>query len=382
MLEFLRVLFHRVVHEWGFSYIKLDFLVRSLFTDQGNHSSVGRDQIIFPNVTTVQAYRNAMKVIREAAGPDCYILGCAAPLFASLGDLIDANRMTPDITRRNYVPDQVRPTAWELVKICSKTIAARYFLNGRAGFNDPDVLVVRGHEPEGISDDYTPIVDEARVWAGVVALSGGLLFYNDNLTALEKDRKPILKQLFPVGPSAAVPIDFFNADAPEIWKLSLLREGEEWTVLGVFNWGETVKDIPIDLVRLGFEEGQTVHGVEFWSQDYVTGCANRMQVRDVLPHSMCLIAIRPQIDRPQLIGTDMHFTQGWAEFESVTWEQGTLKMRWRRDYRQRGKVGLHLPSAFLQSTIESNGRVADRTGNLLTVFPDVASDTLWVAFVQ
>ncbi len=382
VLDYLGALFRRVVREWGFAYIKLDFLVRSLFTDQGNHSSLDRDQILFPKVTTVQAYRNAMKVIREAAGPDCFILGCAAPLFASMGDLIDANRMTPDITRRNYTPDQVRPTGWELVKICSRTMAARYFLNGRAGFNDPDVLVVRGHEPEGISDDYTPTLDEARVWAGVVALSGGLLFYNDKLTELEEERKPILKQLFPVSPGAATPIDFFNVDAPEVWKLPLERDGEAWTLAGVFNWGETAKDIPIDLEELGFAAGQIVHGFEFWSQTYVTGGSERLQLRDVLPHSMRLIALRPQLDRPQLIGTDMHFTQGWAEFESATWEGRTLKLHWRNDYRQRGRVSLYLPEGFLHSSIESNGRIVDRTDHLLTLCLSELKDALEVTFVR
>jgi alpha-galactosidase len=380
VLEYLRILFHRVVHEWGFRYIKLDFLVRSLFTDQGNHSSLDRDQIYYPHVTTVEAYRNAMKVIREAAGKECYILGCAAPLFASMGDLIDANRMTPDITRRNYVPDSIRPTAWELVKICSKTMAARYFLNGRAGFNDPDVLVIRGHEPEGISDDYKPTLDEVRAWAGVVALSGGLLFYNDKLTVLEEERKPILNQLFPVGPSAAVPIDFFNTDAPEIWKLPLEREGEQWTVLGVFNWGETTKDISVDLAGLGFKDELTVHGVEFWSQDYLNGCDNQLQVREVLPHSMRLIAIRTLADHPQLIGTDMHFTQGWAEFTSVTWEHQTLKLQWKPNYKQRGKVIVYIPSAFLQTTMESNADFIERTGHILTLSQDEVIDTLWVRF--
>lgn len=382
VLAYLHHLFHRAVHEWGFKYIKLDFLVRSLFTDQGNHSSLARDQVYFPGTTTAQAYRNAMRVIREAAGEDCYILGCAAPLFASIGNLIDGNRMTPDITRRNYTPDQIRPSAWKLVKMCSRTMAARYFLHGRAGFNDPDVLVVRGHEPEGITDEYMPTLDEARVWAGVVALSGGMLFYNDKLTTLEEDRRPLLSQLFPVGPGAAVPVDFFHTDAPAIWKLQVQRGADSWTVLGLFNWGETTKDISVDLSELGYREEEEAHGIELWSQAYVTG-RDRLTALQVPPRAMRFISLQAKVNHPHVIGTDMHFTQGWAEFEYARWEDRTLTLKWNPDYTRRGAISIYVPAAFMADTIESNAREASRTGHRLTVVPHPDDGgTLWVRFDQ
>ncbi|GGD62194.1 alpha-galactosidase [Paenibacillus nasutitermitis] len=382
VLAYLHTLFHRAVHEWGFKYIKLDFLIRSLFTDQGNHSSLTRDQVFFPGTTTAQAYRNAMRIIREAAGEDCYILGCAAPLFASIGNLIDGNRMTPDITRRNYTPDQIRPTGWELVKMCSRTMAARYFLHGRAGFNDPDVLVVRGHEPEGITDEYMPTLDEARVWAGVVALSGGLLFYNDKLATLEEERKPLLSQLFPVGPGAAVPVDFFHTDAPEIWKLPVQRGADSWTVLGLFNWGETTKNIEVDLRELGFHEEEDIHGIELWSQAYVTG-RDRFTAHDVPPHAMRLISLHTKLDRPHVIGTEMHFTQGCAEFGHVVWEDRTLMLAWHSDYTRRGKISIYVPPAFMEDAIESNAKETRLSGHVLTIDPkEDDGRMLWVRFDQ
>ncbi|RAV16068.1 hypothetical protein DQG23_29180 [Paenibacillus contaminans] len=380
VLDYLRVLFRKVTREWGYRYIKLDFLVRALFTDRGNHSSLGRDQVYFPGMSTAAAYRNTMQVIREAAGDDCFILGCAAPLFASAGNLIDANRMTPDITRRNYTANPVRPSAWELVKLCGRTMAARYFLHGKIGFNDPDVLVVRGHEPEGISDDYKPTPDEAKVWAGVVALSGGMLFYNDKLSELEEDRKPILRQLYPIGPAAAVPLDFFNPDVPERWKLAVRRGDEQWTVLGVFNWGEECRDMTIDLESLGFAAEESVHGLEFWSRSYVSGCG-RLTLPAVRPRSMQLLALHARTYRPQLLGTDMHFTQGWAEFASAGWADHTMNVVWRPDYVQRGIVVVHVPEAYAYERIETNADHWEKRGQLLLLRQRHGAEELKIRFV-
>ncbi|THF80756.1 alpha-galactosidase [Cohnella fermenti] len=390
VLAYLGDVVRRVVREWGYRYIKLDFLVRALFTDQGNHSSVDREQVFFPGMTTVQAYRNAMSTIREAAGEDCYILGCAAPLFASLGHLIDANRMTPDITRRNYVQGQERPSAWELVRICAKAMAARYFLNGRGGFNDPDALVVRGHEPEGLSDDYAPTLDEARVWAGVVALSGGLLFCNDRLSTLEAERRPMLSQLFPVGPAAAVPVDFFNEDIPAVWKLPLERDGQRWTVLGIFNWGEKATDISVSVKDIGFAEEQAVHGIDFWSGSYIaSGSAGVMKLERLPPRSMRLVSLRArQADRPQLLGTRLHFTQGWAEFASVDWDRRTLTMRWDREYSQRGEVAIWVPDEWRACSVVSNGipgspgSPGPYEGNVLRLNRAGDEETLWIRFEE
>ncbi|MDF2926255.1 MAG: alpha-galactosidase [Paenibacillaceae bacterium] len=382
VLEHLRWLFHRAVHEWGFRYIKLDFLVRSLFTDQGTHSSLEREQIYYPGTTTARAYRNAMKVIREAAGADCFILGCAAPLFTSMGNMIDANRMTPDITRRNYTVGQDRPSAWELVKLCARTMAARYFLHGTAGFNDPDVLVIRGHEPEGISDDYTPTLDEARVWAGVVALSGGLLFYNDKLSGLEEERRPIVSQLFPVGPGAAVPVDFFHPDAPELWKLAVEGPGgERRVILGLFNWEDHAKDMAVPLEAIGYPEGEELHGMELWTQEYISGI-NELRFHNVMPHSMRLLALRPSAGHPQLTGTDMHFTQGWAEFASEQWdqEQQTLELMWKPGYTRRGCIHLHLPQSYCHREADSNARLLGRVGSVMTLCQEEPGEALWVKF--
>ena len=84
VLDWLDTLIRKVVG-WGYGYLKLDFLYAG--------PSIGRR---FKNVPREDAYRNAMQIIREAAG-DAYILACGAPIVPSLG-LCDGIRVGPDVS--------------------------------------------------------------------------------------------------------------------------------------------------------------------------------------------------------------------------------------------------------------------------------------------
>jgi alpha-galactosidase len=74
----------RKVHGWGYGYLKLDFLYIGAL--------IGKR---YQDIPRELAYRNAMRVIREAAG-DAYILACGAPILPSIG-LCDGLRIGPDV---------------------------------------------------------------------------------------------------------------------------------------------------------------------------------------------------------------------------------------------------------------------------------------------
>jgi alpha-galactosidase len=83
VLEWLDQLI-RKTRKWGYGYLKLDFLYIGALMGQ-RHTDIPREA----------AYRNAMEVIRSAAG-DAYILACGAPILPSLG-LCDGLRIGPDV---------------------------------------------------------------------------------------------------------------------------------------------------------------------------------------------------------------------------------------------------------------------------------------------
>ncbi|GEM_PF-72622 len=84
VLDWLEALIRKVVG-WGYDYLKLDFLYQGALIGK-RHQSIAREE----------AYRNALRVMREAAG-NAYILACGAPVIPSLG-LCDGVRIGPDVT--------------------------------------------------------------------------------------------------------------------------------------------------------------------------------------------------------------------------------------------------------------------------------------------
>jgi len=84
VLEWLDKLI-RKARNWGYGYLKLDFLYIGALIGK-RYNDIPREV----------AYRNAMQIIREAAG-DAYILACGAPIIPSLG-LCDGIRVGPDVS--------------------------------------------------------------------------------------------------------------------------------------------------------------------------------------------------------------------------------------------------------------------------------------------
>lgn len=76
----------RQVRAWGFDYLKLDFLYAGALPGK-RHADVPREI----------AYRNGLKILREAMGEDAFFLTCGAPIIPSLG-LCDALRVGPDVS--------------------------------------------------------------------------------------------------------------------------------------------------------------------------------------------------------------------------------------------------------------------------------------------
>jgi len=74
------------VRAWGFDYLKLDFLYAGALP--------GRR---FAGIPREAAYRQGLKVLREAMGSDAYFLACGMPVIPSLG-LCDAMRIGADVS--------------------------------------------------------------------------------------------------------------------------------------------------------------------------------------------------------------------------------------------------------------------------------------------
>lgn len=76
----------RQVREWGYEYLKLDFLYAGALPGR-RYGDMPREE----------AYREGLRVMRQAMGDDAFFLACGAPIFPSLG-LCDALRIGPDVS--------------------------------------------------------------------------------------------------------------------------------------------------------------------------------------------------------------------------------------------------------------------------------------------
>jgi alpha-galactosidase len=143
----------------GFDYFKIDFLYAGAM-EGGRHQDAGG----------LDAYREGLRLIREAAGPGATLLGCGAPLLPSVG-LVDAMRVSPDVAPHfEPVDGDVSQPSTRGALLAGR---ARAFQHGRLWVNDPDCLLAR------------PEMERRELWAEHVAASGGLAASSDPLKALD-----------------------------------------------------------------------------------------------------------------------------------------------------------------------------------------------------
>jgi alpha-galactosidase len=299
--DYVRHVIDTVVCEWGYPFLKLDFLVAAA------RYGLRHD----PGLTRAQSLRRGLELIRETAGEDVFLLGCGCPLGPAIG-IVDGMRIGPDIA-----PDQ--PTWLPRYKgvslvfkgetdFPSQRNAVRNVIN-RTGMhrhkwwlNDPDCLIVRParHRNE----------TETRSWASVVGLSGGMILLSDDLPSLQLDRHRYITSLLPPSGESALPLDLFERETPELY---VLRQQCAWgsgVVAGVFNWDDRPRRKVVDVAQLGLDSRQPHHTFEFWSGEYRRVESRSIDLGELPAHGCAVVAIRPILNRPHLVATTFHLTMG------------------------------------------------------------------------
>ncbi len=149
----------RTLRAWGFSFHKIDFLYAGAMPG-------GR----YRDADLIAAYREGLRLIREAVGDDATILGCGAPLLPSIG-LIDAMRVSPDTDRRREPPDG--DISQPSMRSALAAGRARAWMHGRLWVNDPDCLIA------------DPGSDDRDGWAEHVDAGRALVMSGDRLPDLD-----------------------------------------------------------------------------------------------------------------------------------------------------------------------------------------------------
>jgi hypothetical protein len=284
--DFLRDLARHAVSEWGYDYLKLDLLH---FGSAGTR----RNRRMSP----AESYRTGLRALREGAGR-AFVLGCRAPLQHTSG-LVDAMRIGPD-TYASF--DDLQPAA--------RAVALRSHFNGAAWLNDPDCLVVR--EPLTL--------DEARSWATMVALCGGVTLASDVLGRLPAGRVELLQRAMPVAPVRSrvfdLAVETRDGDPPPAWLLAQVRD--DWWMLAIVNWRDTPRRFALSLAAHGVRGPLASYDV--WA-DRRRGDVDGSLALRVEPHASVVLSLRRRRRAPFVLGSSRHVVQGAVDLADERWDE-------------------------------------------------------------
>ncbi|OHB78314.1 MAG: hypothetical protein A2W31_09185 [Planctomycetes bacterium RBG_16_64_10] len=299
----------QAVHDWGYGYLKLDGLHIGMACQQTypqrNYVDDQFGNAVFFDHTksNMQAARMGLQAVREAAGPETFILGCCTPqnersLGMTLG-LVDAMRVGPD-----------SGVQWSGVVEGVRCASALYFLNGRVWWNDPDAIYARNAMP----------LNEVQCFAGWVALTGMLNNQTDWAPDYSPERVELLRRTMPNHQLPSVrPVDLFKHDPARMWVLTYEVGGATRTVVGLFNWTDEPTDVEVASQRCGLRADAEHAALEFWSNELVPPF--RGTLRQHLPaRSGRILAVRELADHPVLLGTSRHVTQGAVDVVEEQWD--------------------------------------------------------------
>lgn len=346
--EYVRKVF-TAYKEVGVGYYMIDFMhcsSGSLYGPFAYDEYEDKSKIAGP-----ETYRNLLKIIRETAGEDTYIVSSTAPTFINVG-YVDGSRTGPDIGEgraalpvySNY-PATFNLHNTEMLKTSCMNFAAVYHLNGKL-YHCDSFNVVTVDKPIPVS--------EAQITVSLAALFESPMMIGDPVFSLSEERLKLLKKALPQNKvsETAIPLDLFETklgDCPNMYFLPIERRWGKYGVLGLLNITNKTKEYAIDLQKLGFDEETVMY--DFWNERFL-GVEKGAQTFEVAPYSIRVIRLTPFENRPQLIGTDMHVLQGAVEVVHTDFEEDTLTVACQRPIGESGVITILAPSNYLPQKYE------------------------------
>lgn len=245
--DYLRDVIETYVHDWGFEYLKCDFLFTACLRGAVHHDLTHSRASIL---------KSGMEIVRETAGPDTKIIGCGMPLSAGIG-YVDAMRVGPDTGDYwiNPTAGFVRTGCMFGVRNSVRNFMVRSPMHKRLWLNDPDCIMIRDK-----GTGLTP--GERLAQMDAIALSGGILMYSDDFSTLSamavKDMKLIEEVSTKCYSGQAIAIDVMEQEMPEIY---FNTSG----YVGLFNFYGGKKTRQFNLLPL---------------KDYIPGCSAIVDLRN------------------------------------------------------------------------------------------------------
>lgn len=339
VVDHTRRLIRTAVHEFGFRYLKLDFLYAGVLEGRRHD----------PTRTRAQAMDSILRVIREEAGPEVTLVGCGCPVGSGIG-LFDAMRIGTDVApawHPRYFGTGVflRPEpTFPAVRNVVRNVLARMPLHNRWWINDPDCLLVRQEDTH-----LTPA--EVQTLATVLALSGGSLLVSDDLQTLSAERLEWLGRLIPPLQGRAWVLDALETAQPSQIVLEQSGPAGRWWLIARLNWDDRPRSHSIDLWHFGVPDAPAYHWVDAWDEQAGISAGPQLHLTSIPAHGVRLLAVRPATGKPCWMGDTLHVSQGQV-VRAWHGEGRALHARLGIGRPRRGRAWLWLPGEPLEAALD------------------------------
>ncbi len=295
--EFLPMAINQV-KDWGFQAIKYDTLNDGLIAQEKYHMDS-----YDPSLTTKEMFRRMIQKTRECMGEDSYILSCCPthPGIFWAGDSFDAARVGADTF------------AWEtFINEGILTIMKHYPIHNIVLYNDVDNLI--------LSEQYNNY-RQAASRSYFVGMLGLPVTFGDVLPELPAERVDLLKRCLPVMDIHPMDIKDHVCDKRFLTiNLNIEKPFECYNVIDVMNLQKERGEYELRLDGDLYLDDGDYHLYDYTQKRYL-GYTDTKITFHLAPYDSRLIAVRRKLDRPQIISTSRHITQGAAEIMDMVWDE-------------------------------------------------------------
>jgi hypothetical protein len=361
-LEYLRNVFTEY-RRWGVRYYMIDFLNAIGGSTPGTFlPSSYADSNIIPGPAP---YRRALNTVRDAAGPDTFLLASTGPTFWGIG-ILDGIRAGSDYGEgrpldgpgKGFWPGTFvinNPTYWTSHRTATDAMASHAFLHRQLFWSDSGNVLTVG-QPVPMND--------AQISTTIFGINGGQIMLGDEISQLSQERLRLLRLVFPRFPETAQALDLFTSvdpDYPKFFHLPVRTSWDQWDLYAIFNYGSQplTRTIPASAESIAWD---------FWNERYLGAVKRELQVT-VPAESVRLVRLSRSRPHPWVIGTNLHVRQGQAEITSCAWSDSAhrLEIKYRAYPQQEGAIFVHAPAGWSVENPKGLSIAKDGNDNTLII---------------
>ena len=273
----------QVNEEWNYDYFKVDGIPAALTVYKQSVDGGG-----------VEGVRRGLQIFRDVVGPDKYINTCWGLPLEGI-DIVNGSRVGGDTEQLNQV--------------ISRVAVAHNYLNNVAWYSDPD----------GAANMYASTPARARLNFQGRSILGQPYVTDDSWTKVPDEILFVWQRTLPTIES--FPTNLYKISDPEKYDhfdLKIKKPWGEWDVVSLNNYENKKRTMTLDLGRLPLTS-EEVYVYDFWNQNYLGKHKSDAKITRNLKaiDAQCYSVVPVQSDRPVLISTSRHYTQGGIDLVDV-----------------------------------------------------------------